>query len=102
MNKHGKPITGGIANYERENGNAYFVHNTGYGTDKILHYVAASLEGPNGIIKLPNLFALFEKSSRFIRGLNWKITQENTDFTTGDEIVRIYDSTAQHKTTYVN
>lgn len=106
VNKHGNYITGGIANCDwDEKGNAYFIHNhdtVGYGTNKVLHYVAASLEGANGIIKLPNLFALFEKSSRFIRGLNWKITQENTDFITGDEIVRVFDSTAQHKTTYVN
>jgi hypothetical protein len=106
VNKHGNYITGGIANCDwDEKGNAYFIHNhdtVGYGTNKVLHYIAASLEGANGIIKLPNLFALFEKSSRFIRGLNWKITQENTDFITGDEIVRVFDSTAQHKTTYVN
>ena len=60
------------------------------------YHLAMSTSGDAQIINVPNLFALYEKSPRFIRGLNWK------NPTNDDAIVKIIDkSNVNHEQNYV-
>lgn len=58
-------------------------------------YALLESSGENVFVKLPNLFAIFEKTPRFIRGLNWKIMNH-------DSIVNIFNKDITTKSTYFN
>ena len=65
----GNVVFGGVAHYDKTFG---FEHKTSFG-NSALGSIAMSSTGTDNCIKLPNLFALYEKTPRFIRGLNWKV-----------------------------
>lgn len=95
--KNRNGIVGGIAKFDESYGS--FVENTSYPTNTAFFALAESSDA-GGFVKLPNLFALFEKTTRFIRGLNWK-NDTNTD-----KIVTIYNpnssSNESVKSDYIN
>lgn len=54
--------------------------------------ILSSSSKSTSTLKLPNLFALFESTPRFIRGLNWKVDNDSTPVTIYDEITKNYVS----------
>lgn len=78
QSQNGNFIKGGIANYDESTHS--FVHRDISKQNNVFSMISNSM----GSFKLPNLFALYEKSPRFIRGLNWK-NNNNSD------IVSVFD-----------
>jgi hypothetical protein len=69
-----------IASLDKDN---LFIEDDGFAAGTALYHIqkSMSIDGSQSTkIKLPNLFALFEKSPRFIRGLSWRnpITKGDT------------------------
>ena len=93
---YGNLIKGGIANFDKDT-KVFKYNDLQKDTDSIGYALLKSLGGDN--IKLPNLFALYEKTPRFIRGLNWK----NKDNVEGDsDIVTIHPTSNTEKINYVD
>lgn len=91
LTQNGVNVAGGVANYDSTNG---FVHNEVSSSNNVYTMIYNSM---GNSLKLPNLFALYEKSPRFIRGLNW---ENNTD----DSIVNVFDKNTplNNKSNYVD
>lgn len=73
--KNGNNVKGGLANFD--NTTKSFKLNDLSSDTSSVGYALLKSHGSGGKIKLPNLFALFEKSPRFIRGLMWNSTNND-------------------------
>ena len=91
LTQNGVNVAGGVANYDSTHG---FVHNDVSKSNNVYSMIYNSM---GNSLKLPNLFALYEKSPRLIRGLNW-----TNNFT--DKQVNVFDkdSPGATKSNYVD
>lgn len=73
--EYGNLIKGGIANFDTDT-KIFKYNDLTQDADSVGYALVKSLGG--NAIKLPNLFALYEKTPRFIRGLNWGVKDTNS------------------------